>query len=88
VVKIQVSTFKVVSRKKLSDYPLSGLIRWKGLWVAGTTDGKLFFMRDKGMKVMNTFDMGSVHSALIANMHVEEGRLIMASARNRLYVFE
>jgi outer membrane protein assembly factor BamB len=87
VIKIDKSG-NIIFRRKISDFPITGLIFWKNSLVVGTANGMIHFLELEKLSSKAQLEMGSLHSALISNMQVIEDHLLIQSARNRLYVLK
>ena len=77
-----------VASQNVSTTSISSILPWKKGFVVATVGGYLLFMNSKDLSLQASYHLGHQSSAIFAPLKAEEGKLVVYSARNRLYVFE
>ena len=67
---------------------VSGLVEWKGMIVAGMTDGMIFLLNPADLKILASKHLGSYASAVFSDIQSDESFMAIYSSRNRLYIFK
>lgn len=78
----------ITKKKKLDEFSVSSIKRWKDQIVVSTAGGVIYFLNPKTLEVNDKFPLGSAHSAILGSLEVLDRYLVVYSSRNRLYVLQ
>ena len=80
--------YQEIKKIKVADGPISSIVPWKNYYIITSASQLLKVVHNKSLRVMETFDLGHVSSAVFGEVVSKEGILAFMSSRSRLYVFK
>lgn len=81
------SKWNEIKRKKITKSSISSLIYFKGKFVIATLDGHIISIDENSLNIEKELFLGHSSSAVFGKIAVEDGKMVVLSSRNRLYMF-